>query len=168
VQVAKAEGSCLEVRTLTFEIPEPLPAPEGEFKRRPTGSLLNSGQTLKRNTGFVIVSDTTKILTIDRGRGRNGGLPVAGDGTILEANRPQLVSLEVTLPRLDESWDGFRIAQLSDLHYDEYFSVVPLLKAIDIVNRLKPDLVVLTGDCGHIAAAKRGSYCGGSADRTVR
>ena len=56
-----------------------------------------------------------------------------GDGTILEANRPQLVSIEVPLPRLAESWDGFRIAQLSDLHYDDYFSVVPLRKAIDII-----------------------------------
>jgi predicted MPP superfamily phosphohydrolase len=73
-------------------------------------------------------------------------LAVAGDGIIFEANRPQLVSLEVALPRLAESWDGFRIAQLSDLHYDDYFSVVPLRKAVDIVNRLEPNLVVLTGD----------------------
>ena len=69
-----------------------------------------------------------------------------GDGTIFEANRPQLTSIEVPLSRLAESWDGFRIAQLSDFHYDEYFSVEPLRKAIDIVNRLQPDLVVLTGD----------------------
>ena len=27
------------------------------------------------------------------------------------------------------SWDGFRIAQLSDLHYDDYFSVVPLAES---------------------------------------
>ena len=71
---------------------------------------------------------------------------MVGDGTIFEANRPQLVSIEVPLPRLPESWDGFRIAQLSDLHYDDFFSVVPLRKAIEIVNRLQPDLVVLTGD----------------------
>lgn len=75
-----------------------------------------------------------------------GALAMVGDGTLFEANRPQLVSIEVTLPRLHESWDGFRIAQLSDFHYDEYFSVVPLRKAIEIINRLQPDLVVLTGD----------------------
>lgn len=72
-------------------------------------------------------------------------LAMAGDGTI-EANRPQLVSVEVPLPRLTAAWDGFRIAQLSDVHYDHHFSVVPLRKAIDIVNTLQPDLVVLTGD----------------------
>jgi predicted MPP superfamily phosphohydrolase len=65
---------------------------------------------------------------------------------IFEPNRPRLVSIEVPLARLHESWDGFRIAQLSDLHYDDYFSVVPLRKAIVMVNDLQPDLIVLTGD----------------------
>lgn len=75
-----------------------------------------------------------------------GALGIAGEGTFFEANRPRLVSIEVRLNRLAESWDGFRIAQLSDLHYDDYFSVVPLRKAVDIVNGLQPDLVVVTGD----------------------
>ena len=75
-----------------------------------------------------------------------GALGVAGDGTIFEANRPLLVSIEVHLSRLADAWDGFRIVQLSDLHYDDYFSVVPLRKAVEIVNGLQPDLVVLTGD----------------------
>jgi predicted MPP superfamily phosphohydrolase len=75
-----------------------------------------------------------------------GALAVAGDGVIFEANRPKLVSIEVPLSRLAQSWDGFRIAQLSDLHYDDLFSVVPLRKAVEIVNGLQPDLVVVTGD----------------------
>ena len=75
-----------------------------------------------------------------------GAAATVGDGVIFEANRPQLVSIEVPLTRLAESWDGFRIAQLSDLHYDDHFSVVPLRKAIAIVNGLQPDLIVLTGD----------------------
>lgn len=75
-----------------------------------------------------------------------GALAVAGDGTLYEANWPRLVSIEVRLPRLPESWDGFRIAQLSDFHYDDYFSVVPLRRAIGIVNGLQPDLIALTGD----------------------
>jgi uncharacterized protein len=75
-----------------------------------------------------------------------GALAVAGEGMMFEANRPKLVSIEVPLSRLPESWDGFRIAQLSDLHYDDHFSVVPLRKAVDMVNGLQPDLVVVTGD----------------------
>ncbi len=74
-----------------------------------------------------------------------GAAATVGDGMI-QANRPRLVSIEVPLTRMGGSWDGFRIVQLSDFHYDDYFSVVPLRKAIAIVNRLQPDLVVLTGD----------------------
>jgi predicted MPP superfamily phosphohydrolase len=75
-----------------------------------------------------------------------GALAVVGDGVIFEANRPQVVSVEIPLSRLSEAWDGFRIAQLSDLHYDDHFSVVPIRKAVDLVKGLQPDLIVLTGD----------------------
>lgn len=75
-----------------------------------------------------------------------GAVALAAEGAIFEANRPRVVNIDVPLPRLADSWDGFRIAQLSDLHYDDTFSVVPLRRAIDIVNGLGPDLVVVTGD----------------------
>jgi uncharacterized protein len=52
----------------------------------------------------------------------------------------------MVLPRLAAVFDGFRIAHLSDFHYDEVFSVVPIRAAIGMVNKLDADLVVLTGD----------------------
>ena len=39
-----------------------------------------------------------------------------------------------------------RIAQLSDFHFDNYFSVAPIRKAVEIINKLQPDVVALTGD----------------------
>ena len=87
-----------------------------------------------------------KFLQMGAAGAAVGALAVAGDGTIFAANRPQLVSIDIPLPRLAEAWDSLRILQLSDFHYDDVFSVVPLRKAIDIVNQLQPDLVVLTGD----------------------
>ncbi len=70
-----------------------------------------------------------------------GALGVVGDGTFFEANRPKVVSIEIPLSRLPQSWDGLRIAQLSDLHYDPHFSAVPIAKAVDLVNGLqaRPD-----------------------------
>lgn len=87
-----------------------------------------------------------KFLQMGAAAAALSSVAIAGDGLIFEPNRPLLVSIEVPLTRLAESWDGFRIAQLSDFHYDDHFSVVPLRKAIDLVNGLQPDLVVLTGD----------------------
>jgi uncharacterized protein len=75
-----------------------------------------------------------------------GAVGVAADATVLEANDPQLVRIEVSLERLPVALDGFTIAQLSDFHYDPDFSALPLKKAIKIANELRPDLIALTGD----------------------
>jgi predicted MPP superfamily phosphohydrolase len=75
-----------------------------------------------------------------------GVLAVGADAVLFEPNRPELVQVEIPLARLPASFDGFTIAQLSDFHYDDIFSCVPIRKAIKIVNDLQPDLIVLTGD----------------------
>jgi predicted MPP superfamily phosphohydrolase len=54
--------------------------------------------------------------------------------------------MEIPLTRLPAALDGLTIAQLSDFHYDEQFTIIPIRKAIDMVNGLHPDLIVLTGD----------------------
>jgi len=75
-----------------------------------------------------------------------GTLALAEEFLIREPNHPQLVQLEMVLPRLPAAFDGFRIVQLSDFHYDEFFCIHPIRRAIEIVNHMNPDLVVLTGD----------------------
>ena len=98
-----------------------------------------------------------RFLQVGTAVAATGALAVVGDGTIFEANNPKVVSIEIPLSRLSQSWDGFRIAQLSDLHYDDYFSVVPIKRAIDLVIGLQPDLVVLTGDFVTSPPSKRRS-----------
>jgi predicted MPP superfamily phosphohydrolase len=75
-----------------------------------------------------------------------GVAALAADSTLLEPNFPRLVRQEISLRRWPSRLDGFTIALLSDFHYDPYFSVHPLKAAIPMVNRLRPDLIVLTGD----------------------
>ncbi len=74
-----------------------------------------------------------------------GALALGEDSVILEPNHPILRAIEVVLPRLPAVFDGFTIVQLSDFHYDER-SAVPIRAAVEMVNNLHPDLVVLTGD----------------------
>lgn len=71
---------------------------------------------------------------------------VATDAVAFEANDPHLVRIQIPVTRLPEEWDGLRIVQLSDFHYDPYFSAVPIRRAVKVVNDLQPDLIVLTGD----------------------
>jgi hypothetical protein len=75
-----------------------------------------------------------------------GALAIAGDAVLLEPNRPHVIRQHFVLERWPERLDGFTIALLSDFHFDPYFSIHPLTAAIPIVNALRPDLIVLTGD----------------------
>lgn len=52
----------------------------------------------------------------------------------------------IMLPRLPSAFDGFRIAQLSDLHIGPFMTGREIRHAVDAANRLKPDLMVVTGD----------------------
>lgn len=61
------------------------------------------------------------------------------------------VNLETTqrriaLRRLPKAFEGFRVAQLSDIHIGPFMSAAEIRKYADIANRLKADLIVLTGD----------------------
>jgi len=52
----------------------------------------------------------------------------------------------IPLARLPKGFDGFRIAQLSDIHIGPFMPAEQIRKYADIANALKPDLIVLTGD----------------------
>jgi hypothetical protein len=75
-----------------------------------------------------------------------GVTAIAADGILLEPMRPSVVRKEILLKRWPARMDGFNIALLSDFHYDPIFSIHPIQSAVEMVNRLKPDLVVLAGD----------------------
>lgn len=74
-----------------------------------------------------------------------GALAVGSDALVFEPNDPKVVRLEVSIKRLPEAFDGFTIVQLSDFHYGE-LCAIPIRRAVEIVKKLRPDMVVLTGD----------------------
>lgn len=76
----------------------------------------------------------------------SSALAIDGKAIITGTEDPRLVSVEIPLARLPAAWDGLTIVQLSDFHYDPHLTVPPIRKAIEITNRLRPDLIVLTGD----------------------
>ncbi|MEN2992372.1 MAG: metallophosphoesterase [Bacteroidia bacterium] len=60
--------------------------------------------------------------------------------------RFRVCTVEVALPDLPPAWEGVRIVQFSDLHAGS-FSDPTLLKPIwEMIQQLKPDLLVFTGD----------------------
>ncbi|MFM1653107.1 metallophosphoesterase [Brevibacillus sp. B_LB10_24] len=58
------------------------------------------------------------------------------------AIREEVIAFE----RLPAGLDGLRIVQFSDVHAGHYFSTQDLLKVVEQVNGLQPDLICFTGD----------------------
>jgi uncharacterized protein len=54
--------------------------------------------------------------------------------------------IDITLPKLDRAFNGYRIVQISDLHAGDGIGRSHLEKVVEAVNAEHPDLVVITGD----------------------
>ena len=59
---------------------------------------------------------------------------------------PRVVEVEIHSPRIPPSLDGFKIAQLSDLHVWSGFDASWLREIVGLVGALDPDMIVITGD----------------------
>jgi predicted MPP superfamily phosphohydrolase len=78
-----------------------------------------------------------------------GAVGAAGLGlysTVIARHRIEVTERDIHLSGLAASLDGLRIAQLSDIHLDEFTEPFFLRDVIERVNRMEPDLVLLTGD----------------------
>ncbi len=73
-----------------------------------------------------------------------GGLALYGGE--IERHWIEITHRDVFIPGLPQAFDGFRIAQLSDIHMDEYTEAFFLRDAVRHINSLNPDAVFLTGD----------------------
>jgi len=67
-------------------------------------------------------------------------------GLMFERTEIETTHQRIKLRRLPQAFDGFRIAQLSDIHIGPFMPVDDIRKYVTMVNQLKPDLVALTGD----------------------
>jgi len=71
---------------------------------------------------------------------------VAGYGLLHSRLDVEVVRPRIPLARLPKAFDGFRIAQLSDIHISPFTTADYIHRCVSITNELKPDLIALTGD----------------------
>ena len=67
-------------------------------------------------------------------------------GTWQSIRVPDVRTIEITLPKLPVSLDGFSIVQLSDIHIGPFLKGAWLRGVVAKTNALSPDLVAVTGD----------------------
>jgi len=58
----------------------------------------------------------------------------------------EVTQRKLTLPRLDPAFDGYRLAQFSDIHMDNWMTPERISQVVDLVNAQQPDLIAITGD----------------------
>jgi predicted MPP superfamily phosphohydrolase len=95
--------------------------------------------------------DTTR--QVSRRTFLRGGLLLGGGAALgalgfgaYEPYELSLTTIDIRLPRFAPEFDGFRLVQISDLHFGEYIREEHVAAVVDRVNGLNPDLVVITGD----------------------
>lgn len=58
----------------------------------------------------------------------------------------QVRRVKLSLANLPDSFKGFRIVQISDMHTGSFMDKAPLEKAVRMINEVKPDVIFFTGD----------------------
>lgn len=90
-----------------------------------------SPQTLWTRTGRIIAKGLSQILRPE------------------SAHCFKISPQTIYIPTLPEAFEGFRIVQISDIHFYEFSCSRYYQSVIDTVNGLQPDLIVTTGDIIH-------------------
>ena len=96
------------------------------------GALLSPGRRRFLERTAVVVSATPFVA--------------AGYGLLYERQNVEIVRQRVRLARLPKAFEGFHIAQLSDIHIGPFTTADYIRRCVAITNGLEPDLIALTGD----------------------
>jgi predicted MPP superfamily phosphohydrolase len=83
---------------------------------------------------------------------------MVGWGAVRGRYEWQVEEIPIRLSRLPKALDGFTIAQISDLHVGTFIGERELALGLEVVRRVRADLIVITGDIvdfdpGYIALA---------------
>jgi predicted MPP superfamily phosphohydrolase len=68
------------------------------------------------------------------------------EGFVVEPRMVDIVETTVRIDGLPAAFNGFRVCQITDVHHSHAVGLEYIKSVVEEANRLRPDLVVLTGD----------------------
>lgn len=97
---------------------------------------------------FEILQSAGRRRFLERTAMVAGATPfvAAAYGLTIERLHIETTHKKIRLARLPRAFDGFRVAQVSDLHIGPFMSAEEIGRVVRMTNDLKPDLILLTGD----------------------
>jgi uncharacterized protein len=66
--------------------------------------------------------------------------------SLVEPVNYELSETDILVRDLPQSFDGFRIVQVTDIHHSRIVSLEEVRRVVEVARRARPDLVALTGD----------------------
>jgi predicted MPP superfamily phosphohydrolase len=66
--------------------------------------------------------------------------------SFIEPYSYQLTETDIFIRDLPDAFNGFRIAQISDVHHSRIVSIEEVRRVVELARSVKPDLIALTGD----------------------
>lgn len=66
--------------------------------------------------------------------------------SLVEPVNYELSETDIPVRDLPESFDGFRIVQVTDVHHSRIVSIEEVRRVVEVARNARPDLVALTGD----------------------
>lgn len=79
-------------------------------------------------------------------------------GVISGAHDYRIRRVKVQLPNLPKSFDGLRIAHISDIHSGSFYNRTAVKGGVDMILKEKPDLIFFTGDMVNNQAVEMKDY----------
>lgn len=70
----------------------------------------------------------------------------AAYGSLIEPFNYELTETDIFIRGLPEGFEGFRVAQLTDLHHSRIVPIEEVRRVVELANGAEADVVVLTGD----------------------
>jgi predicted MPP superfamily phosphohydrolase len=78
--------------------------------------------------------------------GVSGAGLMLGYGALEASDLPRVRVVEIPIPGLSKQLDGFRIAQITDLHVGSSIKRGYVKRVVAAINALEPDIIAVTGD----------------------
>ena len=79
-------------------------------------------------------------------------------GGLVGQSRLTVKEVTFSSPNIPDSFDGYRIAQLSDLHLGNWKNTKTISRMVSLTNKQNADVIMITGDLVHYLAAELDGY----------
>lgn len=122
----------------------PCPAPAAQVQTEPAPARAKAARNEAFDPGrrhFLLSAAAGSIGVATSG--------VGGYAALVEPEKLRIREYTIRVPDLPAEFTGFRMIHVSDTHYGPFVSMRTLEHAVKVINSLKGDLVVLTGDYMH-------------------